>query len=85
MKKTTVKKKKSSIKNTSSLSIENSLIFLEDMQKLQYDITEPTISISLRIPKNILRLVKAKAQKEEKKYQTLIVSYIRQGLKANDN
>lgn len=64
-----------------ALSIEKSLVFLEDMQKLQYDITEPTVSISLRIPKNILRLLKAKAQSEDKKYQSLIISYIRQGLK----
>ena len=42
---------------------------------------EATVAISLRVPENILRSVKLKAKSEGKKYQSLIIQYVRQGLK----
>jgi predicted DNA binding CopG/RHH family protein len=55
--------------------------FLEDFRKMTADQDEPTIPISLRVPGNILRAVKLKAKADGKKYQSLIIEYIRQGLR----
>ena len=63
------------------VSIEEGLQFLEDIQRLPYELDEPTKPISLRIPQNILRAVKIKARLEKRKYQSLIVEFIRAGLK----
>ncbi|MBC7456853.1 MAG: hypothetical protein H7235_01145 [Bdellovibrionaceae bacterium] len=68
------KNKKRSVKK------EEALLFLEDMQKMQFEKDEPTVPISLRIPANIIRSLKAKAKIEDKKYQSLIISYIRKCL-----
>lgn len=57
------------------------LQFLESVRQMAEDKDEPTRLISLRVPENILRTLKAKAKIEEKKYQSLIVQYIRLGLK----
>jgi len=57
------------------------LQFLEDIRTLQSDIDEPRKAISIRVPENILRAIKLKAKAEGKKYQSLIVEYLRQGLK----
>lgn len=65
----------------SELSPEESLQFLEDMRNLIYERDEATIAISLRVPANILRALKAKAKSENKKYQSLIIEFIRSGLK----
>lgn len=76
-------KKNSSIKKGKTLSIspEEAVQFLEDIRIMASDINEPTIAISLRIPANVLRSVKIKAKSEGKKYQSLIVEYIRAGLR----
>lgn len=41
--------------------------------------TTPTIAISLRVPANVLRAIKLKAKAEGKKYQSLMVEYLRRG------
>ncbi len=65
---------------TAPISPEQIVRFLEDMRNLAGRIDEPTKAISLRIPENILRAVKAQAQFDGKKYQSLIIEYIRRGL-----
>lgn len=57
------------------------LQFLESMRQMAEDKDKPTKLISLRVPENILNAVKTKAKFENKKYQSLIVQYIRMGLK----
>jgi predicted DNA binding CopG/RHH family protein len=64
-----------------SIDPEEALLFLEDIRKMSADINEPTISISIRVPANLLRSVKLKAKAEGKKYQSLMVEYLRQGLR----
>lgn len=77
-------RKSKPLKKTSSvLSPEDTLQFLEDMRTLGDDIDEPSVAISIRIPNNLLRAVKAKAKCDGKKYQSLILQYLRQGLKTN--
>jgi len=66
---------------TGDLSPEAALRFLEDIRQLAMNRDEPTVPISLRIPANVLRAVKAKAQHEGKKYQSLIIAMICAGLK----
>ena len=56
---------------------EEALRFLHDMQS---EIDEPTTAISLRVPHNLLRALKTKAKIEGKKYQSLLVEFIRDGL-----
>ena len=64
-----------------TISPEEALQFLEDIRKMQSEIDEPTTAISLRVPSNILRSLKLKAKADGKKYQSLIVEYIRKGLR----
>jgi predicted DNA binding CopG/RHH family protein len=79
-------KKTGSYKNRTSqssfepLSPEAAIQFLDDFQKLQQNLDEPTKLISLRIPENILRQLKSRATIENRKYQSMIVEYIRKGL-----
>lgn len=68
-------------KSTASLSPIEALRFLEAMRTLSSEIDEPTVAISLRVPANILRALKLKAKSEGKKYQSLMVSYFRKGLR----
>lgn len=67
---------------TAIIKPEEALQFLEDMRVMASDVDEPTIPISLRIPGNILRALKIKAKVDGKKYQSLIVEYVRKGLKS---
>lgn len=64
----------------SILSPEDAVQFLEDIRKMSGDINEHTVAISLRVPANVLRAIKLKAKAEGKKYQSLIVDYLRRGL-----
>ncbi len=64
-----------------TISPEEAVRFLEDIRIMASDINEPTVAISLRVPANVLRSVKTKAKSEGKKYQSLIVEYIRKGLR----
>lgn len=68
-------------KKISSISPEEAIQFLEDMQTLQSEIDEPTISISLRVPKNLLRALKTKSRVEGKKYQSVFIQFLRDGLR----
>jgi predicted DNA binding CopG/RHH family protein len=68
-------------KKNREISPEEALRFLEDIRTLQSDIDEPTISISLRVPGNILRAIKLRAKADGKKYQSLMVEYLRYSLR----
>lgn len=77
-------KRKSSTKSTSKLGTitpEEAIRFLEDIRLMTSEIDEPTVAISLRVPGNILRAIKLKAKSDGKKYQSLIVEYLRKGLR----
>jgi predicted DNA binding CopG/RHH family protein len=69
-------------KKVKKISPEQAIEFLESIRVLSEDRDEPTQLISLRVPANILRAVKIKASSQNKKYQSLIVQYIREGLKS---
>lgn len=64
-----------------NLSPEEAIQFLEDFRTLTDSIDEPTKLISLRVPKNILRALKLRAKHENKKYQSLLIELVRNGLK----
>ncbi|GIL17597.1 MAG: hypothetical protein BroJett040_13480 [Oligoflexia bacterium] len=74
--------KRKTIKNNPALSLtpEQAVRFLEDIRLMQANINEPSVPISIRIPGNLLRALKLKAANDGKKYQSLIVEYIRKGL-----
>jgi predicted DNA binding CopG/RHH family protein len=65
-----------------SISPEEAIQYIEDMQVMQSEIDDKTVAISLRIPQNLLRALKTKAKIDGKKYQSLLVDYIRIGLKS---
>lgn len=75
------KKRKSNLTQSSKISPEEAVQFIESMWQIQADRDARTKLISLRIPENILNTLKTKAKLEQKKYQSLIVHYIREGLK----
>lgn len=64
----------------SRVSPEEALRFLDDLRKLPSQIDEPTHAISLRVPENILRAIRLRAKAEGKKYQSLMIEYLRKGL-----
>lgn len=68
-------------KKEETITPETALAFLEDMRLMASDVDEPTVPISLRIPANVLRAIKTKAKADGKKYQSLIVEYLRRGLR----
>lgn len=68
-------------RKASEVSPEEAVRFIEDMRMMMSDMDEPTVSISLRVPANILRAIRLKAKSEGKKYQSLMIEYFRQGLK----
>lgn len=63
------------------ISPEDALRFLEDIRTMSSEIDEATVAISLRVPANILRAIKLKAKADGKKYQSLMVEYMRKGLR----
>lgn len=67
-------------KSSSQVSPKEALEFLESVRLMAEGADEPTVQISIRIPANILRAVKIQAKSENRKYQSLIVSFIRKGL-----
>jgi predicted DNA binding CopG/RHH family protein len=75
--------KKNNPKKIKKISPHEALKFLENMRRIVEDKDEPTKLISLRVPNNILQALKTKAKSENNKYQSLIIYYIRQGLKNN--
>lgn len=75
-----MKNKKTNKTQSPQISPEDALRFLEDMRTMTLDMDEPTVAISLRVPGNVLRAIKLKAKADGKKYQSLIVEYLRRGL-----
>ena len=63
------------------ISPEDAIQFLENIRIMSSEVDEPTIAISLRIPGNILRTLKLKAKADGKKYQSLIVELLRNGIR----
>ncbi len=81
-----MKKSSSTLKKEKSLppiSPEEAVRFLDDIRIMNSEVNEPTTPISLRIPANILRAIKLRAKADGKKYQSLIVEYLRKGLREN--
>lgn len=72
---------KSKTTSSKSVSPEEALQFLEDIRTMQSDIDEPTEAISLRVPGNVLRAIKLKAKADGKKYQSLMIGYLRKGIR----
>lgn len=68
----------------SDITPEEAIRFLDDMRKLSHDIDEKSVAISIRIPENVLRALKTKAKTENRKYQSIMVEYIRQGLRKSE-
>lgn len=64
-----------------SISPEEALRFLDGIRTMSSEIDEPTVAISLRVPGNVLRAIKWKAKADGKKYQSLMVDYLRKGLR----
>lgn len=62
---------------------EDAIQFLEDIRNMSSHVDEPSVAISIRIPGNILRSLKLKAKAEGKKYQSLMIEYVRKGLLKN--
>jgi predicted DNA binding CopG/RHH family protein len=56
--------------------------FLEDFRAMAHGRDDKTEMISLRVPKNILAVFKAKAKGEGRKYQTVIVEQMRKWAQA---
>ncbi len=75
-------KKKNAVKKSlrTEVSPEEAVRFIEDLRLMSSQIDEPTVAISLRVPENILRSLKIKARAEGKKYQSLMIEYLRSGL-----
>jgi predicted DNA binding CopG/RHH family protein len=71
----------SKVKATSESEIkpEDAIQFLEDIRNMSSHVDEPSVAISIRIPGNILRSLKLKAKAEGKKYQSLMIDYVRKG------
>ena len=64
-----------------SVSPEEGVEFLESFRILMSEKDEPTKLISIRIPENILNLLKTKAKLDGKKYQSLIIELLRKDIK----
>lgn len=69
-------------KHRQKITAEEALQFLENIRTMTREIDQPTVAISLRIPKNILVAVKLKAKADGKKYQSLIIEYIRKQVRS---
>lgn len=67
----------------SEIKPEEAVQFLEDIRNMSSHVDEPSVAISIRIPGNILRSLKLKAKAEGKKYQSLMIDYVRKGLLKN--
>ena len=76
-----MKKNRKNISKNASITPEQALNFLEDFRQMSSGIDEPTTLISIRVPENILRILKIRAKSEGKKYQSLMIEYVRYALK----
>ncbi len=68
------------MKNKATIKPEEALRFLEDMRTLMSQIDEPTVAISIRVPRNLLKALKFIAKRDGKKYQSLMIEFLRQSL-----
>ena len=68
-------------KAKNNITPEEAIDFLESMRQISEERDELTKLISLRVPENILKTLKLKAKANHQKYQSLIIHYIRQGLR----
>lgn len=59
---------------------EQALTFLEEIKSLQSGIDSPTKAISLRVPDNILKAYKARAEIEKRPYQSMMIQALREFL-----
>lgn len=66
---------------TPRISPSDALRFLEDMRLLTTEIDRPRVSISLRVPANLLNALKTKAKFEGKKYQSMMLEILRKSLR----
>ncbi len=66
---------------TPRISPSDALRFLEDMRLLTTEIDRPRVSISLRVPANLLNALKTKAKSEGKKYQSMMLEILRKSLR----
>ncbi len=64
-------------------NIEKGLLFIDSFQKMLFDKDEKTVAISVRIPANVLRALKYRAEQKKQKYQSLLIDYLRFGLKTD--
>ncbi|WP_415061223.1 CopG family antitoxin [Bdellovibrio sp.] len=77
-----MRKNRRSVKTKNpTISPEEAVQFLEDMRLMSMNVDEPTVAISLRVPGNVLRSIKVKAGSKGKKYQSLMIEYLRKGLR----
>ena len=80
-KKSVPTRKRPLARETDAVTPLQALQFLEDVRVLYSSMDEATSAISLRVPENILRLLKTRAAVEGKKYQSLIIQILRESLK----
>lgn len=73
--------KRKNPKAKTQLTPEEAVQFLEDIRMMASDIDEPTVPVSIRVPNNILRAIKAKAKADGKKYQSLMIELLRSGIR----
>jgi len=62
---------------TSRLSPTEAALFIEGMRDLMTEKDEPTVAISIRIPANLLRVLKSQARLKGSKYQSMIIQILR--------
>ena len=65
-----------------ALTPEQTLEFIEDFKSAMFDLDTHRTPISIRIPDNVLRAFKTKAQLEGRPYQSVIVRLMREWLKS---
>lgn len=75
------KNKKLITKKTKQITPMEALNFLETMRKMSFEVDEPAVLISIRVPQNVLRALKLKAKADGKKYQSLMIELVRKGLR----
>lgn len=66
-----------------SISPEEAIEFLDNLRQMSADLDAPTVPVSIRVPGNILKAIKLKARADGKKYQSLMIEYLRKALKEN--
>lgn len=78
-----MKKANQIYKKQTHLDAEQTFQFLEDFSQMIHGRDKKTKPISLRIPENVLTAFKFKAQKNNQKYQSVIVKLMREWAQTN--